>query len=465
MAIRSQNDVIAADGVLAPGPKGAPIIGSALDLKRDILGFMHSNMLRYGDVVRVVAGPPSMRVVVHGVFHPDGVQQVLATNADNYYKGTDVYQEVIDLLGNGLLTSEGEVWKRQKRLVQPLFTHKRVAAYVPMIADEAQAIVGRWSGPAASGSPVDLHEDMTDITLRVVGRAVFGTEVDHMVPIFREAVPYLSGRALRRGLSPVRIPNDWPTPGNKHAARDKAAIYKVVDDLITSRRNRPTDAEDLVNLLLRAQDPDGGQGLSDDEVRDQALIFLMAGHETTATALTFAFHLLGHHPEVQRRAQEEADTVLGCREPTLEDARALTYTTMVVKEAMRLYPSAHATGRTSYHDDVIGGYRIPAGSAVVVSPWATHRHPRFWDDPERFDPERFTAEHEAARHRYAYFPFGGGPRACIGQYFSMLEAVIVTAAVIRAYTITTSPAPVPLFTGITLRPAGEMSAHLTARSA
>ncbi|GAC1363765.1 MAG: hypothetical protein NVSMB32_05670 [Actinomycetota bacterium] len=462
MAVRTQDAGLG--GPVAPGPKGAPLLGSALAMKKDILGFMYRSMLKYGDVVRIVAGPPPVRVVLHGIFHPDGVQQVLATNADNYYKGTDVYRELIDLLGNGLLTSEGEVWKRQKRLVQPLFTHKRVAAYVPIMVDEAGAIVGRWAAAARSGAAVDLHEDMTAVTLRVVGKAVFGTEVDHMLPIFREAVPYLSGRALQRGLSPVRIPAHWPTPGNRHAARDKAAIYAVVNDLIAARRREPGHGEDLVSLLLSAQDPEGGQGLSDDEVRDQALIFLMAGHETTATALAFALHLLGHHPEAQRRVREEADAVLGDRPPSLEDAKALVYAQMVVKEAMRLYPSASATARTGYADDVIGGYRIPRETGVVVSPWVTQRHPHFWDSPEAFQPERFSPEREATRHRYAYFPFGGGPRACIGQYFSMLEATIVTALIAQAYTVTTSADPVPLFTGITLRPGRAMPAYLSARS-
>jgi cytochrome P450 len=421
-------------------------------------------MLEYGNVVHVTAGPPPVRMHAYGIFHPDGVQQVLAGNAENYFKGDQVYAELIDLLGNGLLTSEGEVWKRQKRLVQPLFTHKRVASYVPMMVEEGEEVVARWRAALARGETVDLHSEMTRVTLRVVGRAVFGTDVDHMIPIFKDSVPYLSKRAFQRGVMPLRVPSGWPTPGNRTAKRYKDRIYAVVDDLIASRRRNPTEGDDLVNLLLRAQDPEGGQGLSDDEVRDQALIFLMAGHETTATSLTFTFHLLGHHPDVQRRVHEEVDRVLGAGPLTLEGVRDLAYTTMVIKEAMRLYPAAHATARTPVADDRIGGYRIPAQtSTVVVSPWVTHRHPAFWDDPERFDPERFTPEAEKARHRYAYFPFGGGPRACIGSYFSMLEATIVTGIVMRAFDVETDPAPVPLFTGITLRPAGPMPAKVTPR--
>lgn len=439
-------------------------MGSAFDLKRDILGFMRHSMLEYGDVVRVRVGPPSQSSLMTFVFHPDGAGHVLAGSSDNYYKGTRVYAELSDLLGNGLLTSEGETWRRQKRLVAPLFNRKRMAAYVPMIGGEAARLVRQWAGAAQTGASVDLHEEMTALTLRVVGRAVFGTEVDHMVPVLRDAVPYLSGRALRRGLSPVRIPTSWPTPGNRRAAHKKAAVFGLVNDLIAARRRYPTEGDDLVNLLIRAQDPDGGIGLSDAEVRDQALVFLLAGHETTATALTFALHLLGHHPDLQDRVAEESARVLGSGEFALDDVHSLSYTTMVVKEAMRLYPSASATSRTNHRADVIGGYAIPPGSAVVLSPWATHRHPHFWEEPDRFDPERFTPKAEAARPRYAYFPFGGGPRACIGQHFSMIESVIVTAAVARAFRVTTSPGPVPLFTGIALRPGGEMPAQLSVRA-
>ncbi len=219
----------------------------------------------------------------------------------------------------------------------------------------------------------------------------------------------------------------------------------------------------MLDLLLRATDPEGGEGLDNSEVRDQVLVFLLAGHETTATSLTFTFHLLGHHPEVQDRVFDEVTQVLGDRPPALEDIRALSYTTMAIKEAMRLYPAAYAMGRMATRDDTFEGYAIPAGSPAVVSPWATHRHPRFWDEPERFDPSRFTPERERARHRYAYFPFGGGPRACIGQYFSMLEAVIVTAMLVRAFRLKTQERRVPLFTGITLRPSGAMPCELERR--
>ncbi|MGQ0679674.1 MAG: cytochrome P450 [Actinomycetota bacterium] len=438
--------------LLAPGPKGLPIVGSAIDLLRNILGTSLNGMLEFGDVVRYSAGPAGpLRVVLYGIAHPDDVQHVLANTGD-YTKQDNSYMELRSLVGNGLLTSEGDTWLRQKRMVQPLFTHKRVATYAGLMAQEGADLIARWHELRRKDGNVDLHFEMTRYSLRVVCRALFGTDVDEIIPVLRENVPYLSKRAFNRSISPVSIPTTWPTPGNRHADRAIAEIYQVVDRLIAERRAVPTGADDLLSLLLEAQDPEGGVALSDEEVRDQVLIFLLAGHETTATSLTFTMHLLGLHKQVQEEVQQEAVSVLGSRMPVLEDTRELAYTTKVIKEAMRLFPAAYVIPRMVMIDDQIQGYRIAAGETVVVSPYVTHRHPAFWEDPERFDPERFTPEREKARHRYAYFPFGGGPRACIGQYFSMLEAIVVTAMLAQEFKFTSRPGPVKLFTGITLRP-------------
>jgi cytochrome P450 len=437
----------------APGPRGLPLVGSALDLLRDFLGTTLNGQRSYGDVVRYVAGPPGpMRVIAYGIAHPDGVQQVLAGNADRYTKQDAAYNEVRNLVGNGLLTSEGEVWRRQKRLVQPLFTHSRVAGYVGMMSEESAQLVERWTEMRTKDGTVDLHSEMTRFSLRVVSRVLFGTDIDRIIPVLKDNVPYLSKKAFNRSLAPVHIPSHWPTPGNRHLDRAVNEIYEVVDQLIADRRANPSGGDDLLSLLLSAQDPEGGIGLTDAEVRDQVLIFLLAGHETTATSLTFTLHLLGLHPEIQQKVRDEAERVLGDRLPEHADTRELTYVTMAIKEAMRLYPAVYVIPRLVAVEDEVGGYTLPAGSVAALAPWVTHRHPDFWEDPERFDPERFTPDKEKARHRYAYFPFGGGPRACIGQYFSMLESIVVTPVLIRAFQFTSPPGNVKLFNGITLRP-------------
>ncbi|HKR48983.1 MAG TPA: cytochrome P450 [Pseudonocardiaceae bacterium] len=450
-----------------PGPPGIPLLGSALELRRDQLATLEDAHHRYGDVVRFSAGPPGLRIVMYAVFSPEGARQVLTGTGRRYTKGSLFYRETAAMLGDGILTSEGDRWQRQKRFIQPLFTRRRVAGYVDVMAEETTALIHRWDTAARPSGTVDAAEDVMHLTLAVIGRVLFGADLDQATPALRDAFPVVNAHVLRRAQSPLRFPATWPTRANRRAARAQRQLYEVVEGIIDRRRAASSAGEDLLSLLLRARDPDalGADALDDAEIRDQVLIFLLAGHETTATTLTFALHLLGHHPDVQQRVRVEAERVLGTddQRPTAERIAALGYTTQVVKEAMRLYPSAYAMGRQIPEGDVIDGYHIPPGADVIVSPWVTHRHPRVWEQPQRFDPDRFTPEQEKQRHRYAYLPFGGGPRACIGQYFSMLEATLATASIVRAFGLHTPPGPVPLTTGIVLRPAGYVPLTLAPR--
>jgi cytochrome P450 len=445
-----------------PGPAGIPLLGSALDLRRDLLGTLEKAHRRYGDVVRFSAGPRGLRIVMYAVFSPEGARQVLTGTGRRYTKGNLFYRETAAMFGDGILTSEGERWQRQKRFIQPLFTRSRVAGYVDVMAEETAALIDRWRASARHGGTVDAAEDMMRLTLAVIGRVLFGDDLNEATPTLRDAFPVISAHVLRRSQSPLRLPASWPTPANHRAGRAQRQLYEVVEDIIDRRRATTAAGrdEDLLSLLLRAREPDavGADALDDAEVRDQVLVFLLAGHETTATALTFALHLLGRHPDVQQRVRVEAEKMLGAGNltPTVERIAALTYTTQVVKEAMRLYPSAYGMGRQIPEEEVIDGYHLPPGADVFVSPWVTHRDPRIWEQPQRFDPERFTAEQEKQRHRYAYLPFGGGPRACIGQYFSMLEATLATASIVRTFGLHAPAGPVALTTGITLRPAGSV---------
>jgi cytochrome P450 len=438
------------------------LLGLARQLRRDQLGTLQGAMTGYGDVVHLAAGPPGRRARFYLVTHPDGVQQVLAGGAEGYSKDTLFYREIAASFGDGLLTSNGQRWRQQRRTLAPLFTPRRVARYVAVMADEAARLRHRWTA-AATSTRVDLHAEMVEYTLRVVGRALFGAGMDDAIPTIRATFPVVSEAARRRATAAIPLPPAWPTPARRRAASAMRALHAVVDAIVERRRDAPGDAEDLVSLLLAARDPETGAPLSPREVRDQVLIFLLAGHETTATTLTFALHLLGRHPDVQRRVHQELDDVLAARAPTAEDLGRLTYTTMVVKEAMRLYPPAYAFGRRSTTGDRIGGHRIPPGSIVVVSPWATHRHPAYWPDPERFDPERFHPAAASARHRYAWFPFGGGPRACIGSHFGLAEAVVAVAVLLTGRELRADPAPVPLSTAITLRPAGPVRCEVVPR--
>ncbi|MFE6842891.1 cytochrome P450 [Streptomyces sp. NPDC057686] len=445
-------------GTEVPALGGIPLLGSLFDLKSDSLGTYLRAQQQHGDVVRITAGPPGLRAELYCVFSAEGAQQVLASESANFRKDNAFYQELRDSFGNGLLTSQDEDYLRQRRLVQPLFTKRRVDGYAGAVAAETRAVIAGWE--QAPGGVVDVGEEMMQLALRAVARILFGTDVEATVDVVDRCFPVITEYVLRRGYSPANIPRTWPTPGNKRAAAAMDELYAVCDKIIAERRSGDgAGGEDLLSLLAAATSTDDGE-FDAAELRDQVLIFLLAGHETTATSLAFSLHLLARHPEQQGRAREEISRVLGDRTPEAADLDRLPYLTQVLKEAMRLYPAAPVIGRSSVAATEVGGRTVPAGSDVILAPWVTHRHPRYWPDPDRFDPDRFTPEAEAGRPRYAWFPFGGGPRACIGQHFSMLESVIALAMVLRAYEFEAVDTDVPVSAGITLQADGPIRCRL-----
>jgi cytochrome P450 len=431
---------------IPPLVPGSMLLGSARDLRADMLGTCMRAFREHGDAVRFRLGPPRTGRELWLVFHPDGAQRVLAGNSANYRKDNVFYREVRDAVGDGLLTSQDDDWQRQKRFLQPLFTHRRVAGYAETLAAPIEDLINRWRAEPATVRDVD--DAMMRLTLRIVCRVLFGDDIEHAVPVLQRWVGPLGDAVRRRGNSPVRLSRRWPTPMNRRLARGQREMFAVCDRIINDRRARNASGKDLLGLLIDARD--SGTAMSDDEVRDQVLVFLLAGHETTSTALTFALHLLSRHPDVQEQVRAEVDDIGGV--PDAEQAAGLTYTTMVLKETMRLFPSAPLIGRRSVADDEIGGYVFPGGTDVILAPWVTHRHPAFWESPERFDPSRFTPELEKSRHRYAWFPFGGGPRACIGQHLSMLESTMTLAALVQNFTFTATGDELKYTNHITLRP-------------
>jgi cytochrome P450 len=339
------------------------------------------------------------------------------------------------------------------------------------MAEEAARIAGDPRA-GAGDEPVDLHLLMLRYTLRVVGRALFGDAIEDLVPVLHDLVPAVSDATMRRTFQLRQSPMHRRTPRNIRPRRLRAREYAVIDEIL-SRSSATGDTsydgrDDLVTRLRAARDPETGDALSEAEIRDQALIFLMAGHETTAGALTFTLHLLGRHQAFQERVGEEVAAVLGER-PAPEpddcvDMARLPLTRAALLEGMRLYPSAHITERLTLQPLTLAGHDLPARTLVAVSPWSTQRHPRFWPDPSEFDPERFLDEAAVkARPRYAYFPFGGGPRSCVGEHFAMLEAVILLAALLRRYEVTSLTDRLEISPMITLRPKGAVPVLLTDR--
>ncbi|MEU1622776.1 cytochrome P450 [Streptomyces sp. NPDC005722] len=445
----------------APGPAGVPLLGSLLDLLRDPLGTYERARRDHGDLVRLTAGPPGLRAEVYAVFSPEGAQQVLATDSAGFRKDNAFYEEVRQSLGNGLLTSQDADYQRQRRLLQPLFTPRCVDGYATAVTAEATALAGTWR--TAPGGTVDVLDDMHGLTLRTIARVLFGGAVEPAVDAVRRCMPVVDDHIRRRGFAPVRTPRHWPTPRNRRAAAATAELYAVCEDIIERRRAEGGDGQDLLSLLASARDEDG-RPLDPAEIRDQVLIFLLAGHETTATSLAFALHLLARHPEAQARAADEIDRVLGDRVPGAADLDALPWLTAVIKEAMRLYPAAPVIGRCAVDATLVAGHPVPAGADVIVVPWVIHRHPGHWTEPDRFDPGRFSPEAEAARHRYAWLPFGGGPRACIGRHLSMLESVLALAVLLRGHELTAVDQDVPLGAGITLQARGPARCRVTPRA-
>ncbi|MEU6313047.1 cytochrome P450 [Streptomyces sp. NPDC047014] len=453
MAVGADAGVGAGAGAEVPVLGGVPLLGSLPDLKADSLGTYLRAQHQHGDVVRIDAGPPGLRAELYCVFSPEGAQQVLASESANFRKDNHFYQEVRESFGNGLLTAQDGDYLRQRRLVQPLFTRRRVDGYAGAVAAETAAVLDGWAG--APDGVVDVSDQMMHLALRAVARILFGTDVETTADVVARSFPVITEYVLRRGYSPANIPRTWPTPGNRRAAAALDELYGVCDQIIEQRRRGGSEAagEDLLTLLAAARSADDRE-FDAAELRDQVLIFLLAGHETTATSLCFALHLLARHPEQQDLARAEVSRVLGARTPEAADLDRLPFLGQVVKEAMRLYPAAPVIGRKSVAATRIAGYAVPAGADVILAPWVTHRHPAHWPDPDRFDPGRFTPEAEAGRPRYAWFPFGGGPRACIGQHFSMLESVLALAMILRAYAFEAVDTEIPVSAGITLRTEG-----------
>ena len=425
----------------APGPRGHALLGSLPDARRDPISLFSRSFREYGDVVRFRFGPR----VAHLVSGPDGVNHVLAENNKNYGKKTRGYAVLRYVLGNGLLTSEGEYWKRQRRIAQPAFHRQRVAGFAQTMVSAAEQAAAQLE--EQRGSVIDVHHQMMRLALRIVGETLLGCDPTEDAADVGRSLGWLLRVANERTTRLVFLPPLLPTPRNRRFRRELERLDQVVLRIIAERRHRKGD--DLLSMLMEARDADSGETMSDRQLRDEAMTMLLAGHETTANALTFTWLLLARHPEAMRELRAELAQVLCGRAPRVEDLPRLVFTRRLLQESMRLYPPAWIIARSATGADEIGGYEIPAGSLVFVSPYVVHRHPLFWADPERFDPHRFAREPP----RGAYFPFGGGPRMCIGNAFATLEAELVLATMAQRLSFELlRDQPLELEPSITLRP-------------
>jgi cytochrome P450 len=435
MPITTGDTTLAARGGVPPGPRGNIILGSIGDIYRDRLRFVLDMARIYGDVAQYRVAHMRM----YQVNHPEGVGRLLHDNHRNYSKDVPTFGTLKLFLGNGLFTSDGEFWRRQRRLAQPAFHRQRVAAFGELMTGATQEMLERWQAHVSRGQPLDVAKEFMHLTMEVVTRALFSTSVERDVGTIGRAITTLLNDVTFRFTFPFYPPLKVPTPRNRRFLTARATLDKTVYQIIAERRRQPAKHDDLLALLMDARDEETGEAMSDKQLRDEVVTLFVAGHETTANALTWASYLLSTHVAVGRQLHAEVDETLQGRVPTAADLPNLTYTRMVIDETLRLYPPAWVTNRRAIEDDIVCGYRIPADATISISPYVTHRDPTLWENPEGFDPDRFAPERSAGRPRYAYFPFGGGPRQCIGKGFALLESTLVLALLAQRYELQLVP--------------------------
>lgn len=420
---------------------GKPLVGHLLDIHEGPKLLMRS-VQTHGDYLRFRFGPYHWLLVND----PEGVRHVLVKNHDNYVKSRN-YVALKIALGKGLVTSEGELWKQQRKIMQPIFTPKHLNGFVDDMVGCTRDMLERWS-TIEDGTVIDLHHEMMRLTFRIVGLTLMSKDLEDDADRFGEAVGHVLEFANHYAESAVRLPIGLPLPSHLRFRRELGTLDSVVHALIRERRRAADPGDDLLGMLLRASD-----SMSDEQLRDEVMTMILAGHETTAVAMSWTWYFLSQHPAVAREVFREARDVLGDRDPTIADLDQLVYTEQVLKESMRLHPPVWAIERDAIGGDVIEGHPIDAGTTVGVSAWTLHRHPKYWENPEGFDPSRWTDERAAARPRYAYLPFGAGPRVCIGSRFAMIETKLALAMMAREYDLHLLPGrPIRMDAGITLRP-------------
>jgi cytochrome P450 len=439
-----------------PGPPGTWLLGNLAEFSRDRLGSLARWAQAYGDLVSARFGP---RTVLFAS-HPALVEEVLVHQNRKFIKHYRLRQ-ARQTLGQGLLTSEGEFWRRQRRLAQPAFHRDRIADYGRFMVDYTQRLVDSW----ADGEVRDLHVEMMRLTLEIVSKTLFDVKIGADSADVTAAMETLMHTFVRSTASPLIIPRWLPTPINIRVAREVRRLERVLFAIILERRRTAEDRGDLLSMLLHAQDEESGHRMTDKQLRDECMTLFLAGHETTANTLAWAWFLLSSHRDVEAGLHAELESVLGGRPPTVDDLPHLKFTEHIITETLRLYPPGWMLGREAIEPLDLGGYRIPRGTTVFMATCVIHRDARWYEAPETFRPERWADGLIQRIPRYAYFPFGGGPRMCIGNNFALLEASLVLATIAQKYRLRLAPdAIVRLLPSMTLRPAEGIKMVLARRA-
>ncbi len=443
----------------APALPTRKLLGHQAEFGEDPIAMMLRARSEGGDFVRMRFGPFNF----HLLSDPAEAYSVLVEKHKNYSKRTPGYKMLSTALGQGLVTSEGDLWRKQRRIIQPAFNKKKITALTEVMRQAATDQADEWELLARQGAIIDIAHEMGTVTLRIAGETLFGVDLSDEEEEVSEALGRMMTGFTRMMSVPLPFLASLPTPANIRSKRALADSDRVVHQIIAQRRKDPGDKPTLLNTLIDARDEDG-QGMSDQQLRDEVITLLLAGHETTANALNWTFYMLSKHPAVARKLEAELDEVLDGEAPTMEQVRELPYTAQVIKESMRLYPPVWMVGRRAEEEDEICGYHVPKGALVLMSPYVLHRHPDHWENPEGFDPERFAPDRPAPA-RGTYMPFIVGPRKCIGEHFAMTEAVIMVATLLSRYRLEVMPGhKVETEPSVTLRPKHGIKMRIIKRS-
>lgn len=443
---------------IPPGPEGGNLLSSISEIRnKGLINFYTELWKQYGDIVGFKTGPLQSYLLTH----PDYVQHVLVKNRDNYPKGMS-HDKLRISLGYGLLTSENPLWRTQRKLMQPTYTPNGIRQFADVMVNAAKDMLARWSN-LPEDAVISVNDEMMRVAMQVISRSMFGIDISENFVEAGDALTYILDYTSSSSVSILDLPLFVPTAKNRKLKHSLKTIDDFIYGIIDSR-SKDTQGDDLLYMLMTARDPDTGEGMSRKQLRDEVLVTFFAGHETTASLLSWTFYLLSLHPEVETRFHEEIDAQLHGRSPTLDDIEVLNYTRMILDETLRLYSPVALTARDTVADDEISGYQIEGKSMVIVFPYGTHRHPEYWDHPMAFFPEHFNPEKVKERPRYAYYPFGAGPRICIGSHFALMEATLILAEIGQRYRLRLVPQPTVdiKFIGV-MRPVQEIMMRLESR--
>lgn len=446
MTTQALSGVAPGNAIVPDGPKGLPLLGHLVDMSRDTLGFFERSARTYGDVTRLQVGAwPALLLN-----NSDLIEQVLVKQHENFTKNRVFWRQLEALLGNGLFTAEGAAWQRQRKLAAPAFATQPLATYAPHMVALTETMLARWQ----DGAEIDLHHETMTLALRIAAKTLLDADIEAELNDMERAGNWVIDEVAARFSRPVVVPDWVPLPGHRRYMKGIAIIDRLVYRIIADHRSGRKPAAGFLGLLMEGRD-ETGQALTGSQLRDEICNMLLAGYETSALSMSWGFHLLGQHRDIQDRLAAEVREVCGDRPVSHEDIPALKQIEYAVIEIMRVLPPGWAIGREAIADTRIGDYEVKKGTTVILSPWVTHRDPRYFDEPLAFRPERWAGDFRRQLPRFAYFPFGGGPRICIGNRFAMMEAMLLLATIVRKFDVERlMDRPVKLLPSITLRPQG-----------